>query len=291
MDQQQQVDHDPNKQRPNSKEEGEKGTEFAPYPKVDTSDLTPPPPYPSSSEVERPHDPSPKSSAPATPGGGSSHKSVSWSTNLTQEMPAASSNPYIDRDPVAPSNKVSMDKVKDMLGRWGKKAKEAAKKTEDYAGNVWQHLKTGPSVADAAMGRIAHSTKVIAEGGYEKIFRNTFETFPDENLKKSFACYLSTSAGPVMGTLYVSTAKLAFCSDNPLSYKADDKTEWSYYKVVIPLHQLRSVTPTKSKVNSSEKYIQVVSVDSHEFWFMGFVNYDGAVKLLQEASFEQRAES
>ena len=81
------------------------------------------------------------------------------------------------------------------------------------------------------MGRIVHSTKVLAEGGYEKIFRQTFETVPEEVLQDSYACYLSTSAGPVMGTLYVSTAKLAFCSDNPLPYKNDNQTDWSYYKV------------------------------------------------------------
>ena len=92
-------------------------------------------------------------------------------------------------------------------------------------------VKTGPSLADAAVGRIAQSTKVLSEGGYEKIFRQNFETVPDEQLLKTYACYLSTSAGPVMGILYLSTAKLAFCSDNPLSYQAGDKTEWSFYKV------------------------------------------------------------
>lgn len=92
-------------------------------------------------------------------------------------------------------------------------------------------VRTGPSFADAAMGRIAQGTKVLAEGGHEKIFRQTFDAQPEEQLRKSYACYLSTSAGPVMGVLYLSTAKLAFCSDNPLSYKAGDQTEWSYYKV------------------------------------------------------------
>lgn len=96
-------------------------------------------------------------------------------------------------------------------------------------------VKTGPSFTDAALGRIAQGTKVLAEGGYEKIFRQTFETVPEEQLQDSFACYLSTSAGPVMGVLYVSTAKLAFCSDSPLSYKVGDKTEWSYYKVCFDL--------------------------------------------------------
>lgn len=92
-------------------------------------------------------------------------------------------------------------------------------------------VKTGPSFADAAVGRIAQSTKVLAEGGYEKVFRQNFETVPEEQLLKTYACYLSTSAGPVMGTLYLSTAKLGFCSDSPLPYKVGDQTEWSYYKV------------------------------------------------------------
>lgn len=99
-------------------------------------------------------------------------------------------------------------------------------------------MKTSPSFADAAMGRIAQGTKVIAEGGYERIFRSTFETVPEEQLQNSFACYLSTSAGPVMGVLYVSSAKIAYCSDNPISYKAENQTEWSYYKVSLHVNLL-----------------------------------------------------
>jgi hypothetical protein len=56
-----------------------------------------------------------------------------------------------------------------------------------------------------------------------------------------------------------------------------------YQQVVLPLAHLRSVTPTASQQNPAERYIQVVSVDNHEFWFMGFVNYDSAVKNLQES--------
>ncbi|CAK9169709.1 unnamed protein product [Ilex paraguariensis] len=174
-----------------------------------------------------------------------SKKSVRWSEELVMESPSQTpmpqddrSNPYVAYAP-APSDSASssfnfkntMYSVRDVLGRWGTKVGEATKKAEDLAGNTWQHLKTGPSLADAALGRIAQGTKVLAEGGYEKIFRQTFETVPEEQLQNSYACYLSTSAGPVMGILYVSTAKLAFCSDNPLSYKTDNKTEWSYYKV------------------------------------------------------------
>lgn len=54
-------------------------------------------------------------------------------------------------------------------------------------------------------------------------------------------------------------------------------------QVVIPLHQLMSIVPSTSKTNSAEKYIQIVSVDNHEFWFMGFLNFDSAVHHLYEA--------
>lgn len=114
-------------------------------------------------------------------------------------------------------------------------------------------MKTGPSLADAAVGRIAQGTKVLAEGGYEKIFQQNFETVPEEQLQKTYACYLSTSAGPVMGILYLSTAKLAFCSDSPLSYKTGDQTEWSYYKVDLSfyLHVIIETNVTSSFTKSS----------------------------------------
>ncbi|KAB1214529.1 GLABRA2 expression modulator [Morella rubra] len=239
----------------------------------------------SESQNETQNEPSPNRIASS-----GSRKSVHWSPELVTESSAMSSphesNPYVSTAR-APSSSFSLkdtvSTVRNVLGRWGKKVGEASKKAEDLAGNTWQHLKTSPSFADAAMGRIAQGTKVLAEGGYDKIFRQTFETVPEEQLLDSYACYLSTSAGPVMGVLYVSTAKLAFSSDSPLSYKIDGQTEWSYYKVVIPLHQLKAVNPSTSGNNPAEKYIQVISVDDHEFWFMGFLNYGGAVRVIQEA--------
>ncbi|GAV66804.1 GRAM domain-containing protein [Cephalotus follicularis] len=249
-------------------------TDYAPYPKLDPNDVTPPPENWTSVSMG----PQTQPNQPADHRGPAPIPAATATTMPTE------SNPYISPAPLPPSStKNTIDSVKDALGKFGKKAVEATKKAEDLAGNMWQHLKTGPSFADAAVGRIAQGTKVLAEGGYEKIFRQTFETLPEEQLLKTYACYLSTSAGPVMGVMYLSTAKLAFCSDSPLSYKVGEETQYSYYKVVIPLHQLKAVHPSTSKKNPSEKYIQVISVDNHEFWFMGFVYYDSAIKNLEGA--------
>lgn len=220
---------------------------------------------------------------------GSIRKSVHWNPDLVSETTFVSSPERFRSTSFSSSMsqtsinvKDTLDTVRNVLGRWGRKVGEATKKAETLAGNTWQHLKTSPSFTEAALGRIAQGTKVLAEGGYEKIFQQMFETIPGEKLLTSFACYLSTSAGPVMGILYISTEKITYCSDNPISYKSDNRTEWSYYKVIIPSHQLKVVNPSSSRTNAAEKYIQVVSVDNHEFWFMGFLNYEGAVDSLQE---------
>ncbi|KAL9229153.1 hypothetical protein vseg_004651 [Gypsophila vaccaria] len=241
------------KQSPDHTPKPDTDSGYAPYPKLDPNDVVPPP------------DP------------------------LLSQPPQ--SNPYVSVSPIATSstssnnnnnNNKAVETVKDVLEKWGKKAAEATSKAHDFAGNMWQHLRTNPNFADAAVTRISQQTKVLTEGGYEKVFKKTFETLQEEQLQKWYACYLSTSAGPIMGTLYLSTAKLAFCSDNPLSYQVGDRTEWTYYKMVLPLHQLKAVIPSTSKINSAEKYIQIISVDDHEFWFMGFVHYNSAVKNLQQ---------
>lgn len=93
-------------------------------------------------------------------------------------------------------------------------------------------VSTGPSVPKAAWGKVNMTAKAITEGGFESLFKHIFETDPNEKLKKTFACYLSTSTGPVAGTLYLSTARVAFCSDRPLCHTAPSGEEaWSYYKV------------------------------------------------------------
>ncbi|KAL5200649.1 hypothetical protein ABZP36_021852 [Zizania latifolia] len=257
-------------------------------PAVPRSDAPQPPASDPSPPPVAAADPPPPPPAPAP-----AQKTVTWSEKLTSESPthvtaaaaaeAAESSQYVSRGPASSSSKGAVEAMKETLSRWGKSVGETTKMVESLSRDTWQHFKTGPSFTEAAMGRLAQGTKVLAEGGYEKIFRQTFEVLPEEQLKISYACYLSTSAGPVMGVMYISTVKIAFCSDNPLSYKAGNKTEWSYYKVVIPLHQLRAANPSVSKVNPAEKYIQVVSVEGHEFWFMGFLMYDKAVSSLQEA--------
>ncbi|KAK3404224.1 hypothetical protein EUGRSUZ_K00544 [Eucalyptus grandis] len=56
-----------------------------------------------------------------------------------------------------------------------------------------------------------------------------------------------------------------------------------YYKVVLLLNQLSTVSPSSNRLNPTEKYIQVVTRDGYEFWFMGFISYDKALENINEA--------
>jgi hypothetical protein len=157
-------------------------------------------------------------------------------------------------------------------------------KAEGMAGNIWNHMKTGPSMTDTARGKVSQGIKMVQEGGFEGLYKTTFGMAEGEQLRKTYACYLSTSTGPVAGTLYISNLQFAFCSDRPLAYApTPGQQAWSYYKMVVPLKNVKEVIPSFNENKPAEKYIQVVTTDAHDFWFMGFVNYDKAVQNMKLA--------
>lgn len=208
-------------------------------------------------------------------------KAASWNAADHQQI---SHQPYIQYEPIDRSSSSSpLESVIHMFNTWSKRA-------ETIARNIWHNLKTGQSVSGAAWGKVNLTAKAISEGGFESLFKQIFTTDPNEKLKKTFACYLSTSTGPVAGTLYLSTVRVAFCSDRPLTFTAPSGQEaWSYYKVMIPLANIGTVNPVVMKENPPEKYIQIVTTDGHDFWFMGFVNFDKASHHLLNSLSEFRS--
>ncbi|KAE8689399.1 GEM-like protein 5 [Hibiscus syriacus] len=186
-------------------------------------------------------------------------------------------HPYLQYSPVEKSSNSPMESMLQVFNTWSHKA-------ETMANNIWHNLRTGSSVSGAAWGKMNVTAKAISGGGFESLYKQTFATYSNEKLKKSFACYLSTSTGPVAGTLYLSNIHVAFCSDRPLSFTAPSgQVTWSYYKVMIPLSKIGIVNPVTMRENPLEKYIQMVTVDGHDFWYMGFVNYEKASKHLSES--------
>ncbi|KAG6783078.1 hypothetical protein POTOM_012511 [Populus tomentosa] len=99
------------------------------------------------------------------------------------------------------SHKIFEPVVIHKFHEWGKKAETTAR-------NIWHHLKAGPSVPEAAWGNLTGTA--LTEGGFESLFILIFETDPSAKLEKTSACYLSTSTGPVAGSLYLSICSSGF---------------------------------------------------------------------------------
>ncbi|KAF7130002.1 hypothetical protein RHSIM_Rhsim10G0002200 [Rhododendron simsii] len=260
-----------------------------PPPNAQQTQPQPQPPYqpgPSSSTSD--HHPDAETSekwgthimgAPAVP---TSHpgnqKAATWSAGGDDQPQNHPHHPYLQYSPVAHKpNSSPMESILSKFNSWSKKA-------ETTAQNIWLNLKTGSSVSGAAWDKVNLTAKAMTGGGFETLFKQTFATLPNEKLKKTFACYLSTTTGPVAGTIYLSNIHVAFCSDRPLSFTAPSGQEtWSYYKVMVPLGKISAINPVVMRDNQSEKYLQIVTIDGHDFWFMGFVNYEKATRHLSES--------
>ncbi|CAI9754743.1 unnamed protein product [Fraxinus pennsylvanica] len=74
----------------------------------------------------------------------------------------------------------------------------------------------GPKFFETVKGKLSVGAKIIKKGGRENIFKDIFGVVNGEKLLKASQCYLSTSAGPIAGILFISTEKIAFCSEDPL---------------------------------------------------------------------------
>ncbi|RZC71470.1 hypothetical protein C5167_034655 [Papaver somniferum] len=124
----------------------------------------------------------------------------------------------------------------------------------------------------------------LGGGGMQKIFKQTFRVEEGEKLLKASRCYLSTTAGPIAGLLFVSTHKIAFCSEKPLTISSmNGGFIRTPYKVAIPVEKIKRVEESQNDYIPKQKYIEIVTVDHFDFWFMGFVNYDKAFKTLQKS--------
>ncbi|XP_022133049.1 uncharacterized protein LOC111005737 isoform X4 [Momordica charantia] len=122
--------------------------------------------------------------------------------------------------------------------------------------------------------RIVKRMKETGERQYKKIFQRTFDMVAGEELQNWFRCDMLRETGAVMGFVYVSTAKFAFCTKR--LYHPCNKNK-HYIKVIISFHELKAVN-----VAATSECIKVISVDNQEFELINFRNYNAAKKCLQQ---------
>ncbi|MBA0556855.1 hypothetical protein Golob_026925 [Gossypium lobatum] len=87
------------------------------------------------------------------------------------------------------------------------------KKADTFGHVVGEHVRLGPKVSETVKGKLSLEARVFLVGGLEKIFKQLFSFREGEKFLKACQCYLSTTTGPVAVLLFISSEKVAFCSD------------------------------------------------------------------------------
>ncbi|KAK4350705.1 hypothetical protein RND71_030018 [Anisodus tanguticus] len=158
--------------------------------------------------------------------------------------------------------------------------RKLGKKAKSYAYRIREHVKLGAKFSETVKGKL----KIVKGGGRRNIFRHMFNVNEGEKLLKASQCYLYTTAGPIAGILFISTDKIAFCSERPIAIPfPSGGILRTPYKVVIPVKKIKRAHPSVNENKPSQKYIDIVTEDNFEFWFMGFVRYEKAFLNLQKA--------
>ncbi|KAL7180749.1 hypothetical protein ACSBR1_039750 [Camellia fascicularis] len=162
--------------------------------------------------------------------------------------------------------------------------KKIGRNEDNLASGIREHVKLGPKITETVKGKLSLGAKIIRAGGVEKIFKHNFSIREGEKLLKASQCYLSTTAGPIAGLLFISTDKVAFFSDRSIKLSSPTgEFIRIHYKVMIPLVKIKRTNESQNMKRPSQKYIEIVTVDNFDFWFMRFLNYRGTFKHLQEA--------
>ncbi|GMI88415.1 hypothetical protein like AT5G23370 [Hibiscus trionum] len=158
------------------------------------------------------------------------------------------------------------------------------KKADTFAHGVREHVKLGPKITETVKGKLSLGARILQVGGLNKIFKQLFSVGEGEKLMKACQCYLSTTAGPIAGLLFISSQKVAFCSDRSIKIPSPNgELARVHYKVLVPLEKIKGVNESENMKKPSQKYMEIVTVDGFEFWFMGFLNHHKAFKYLQQA--------
>ncbi|CAA0404339.1 unnamed protein product [Arabidopsis thaliana] len=158
------------------------------------------------------------------------------------------------------------------------------KKTDSFTNGARDQDKLGPKITETVKRKLSLGAKILQMGGLEKIYKRLFKVCDKEKLFKAYQCYLSTTEGSIAGLLFISSKKIAFCSERSIKVTSPqgDLTR-VHYKVSIPLCKINGVNQSQNTKKPSQKYLEVVTVDNYDFWFMGFVSYQKAFNCLEKA--------
>ncbi|TXG56837.1 hypothetical protein EZV62_018150 [Acer yangbiense] len=147
------------------------------------------------------------------------------------------------------ANGYKQRKVDSVLKRMNK----LGKKVDNLAQGIREHVRLGTKMSETVKGKLSLGARIV-------------------------------KVGPIAGLLFISTDKVAFCSETSLKFcSSNGELLRLYYKVLIPVEKIKRVNQSVNMKKPSQKYMEITTLDGFDFWFMGFLNYQKAFKYLHQA--------
>ncbi|XP_050913548.1 putative GEM-like protein 8 [Lathyrus oleraceus] len=160
-----------------------------------------------------------------------------------------------------------------------------SKKKEQQDSNSEISVRLGTNISETIKRKLSLGTRILQMGGVDKVFMKYFSVIKGERLLKVFHCYLSTTSGPLAGLLFISTEKVAFCSERSIKvFNKKGQMCRMRYKVSIPVKKIKSVRQSEDVEKPRHKYINITTVDNFDFWLMGVSKYHKTYKYLEQAT-------
>ncbi|XP_058772070.1 GEM-like protein 7 [Vicia villosa] len=160
--------------------------------------------------------------------------------------------------------------------------KKRSRKTDSNSENT---ARLGTNISETIKRKLSLGARILQLGGVEKVFMKYFSVIEGERLLKVCHCYLSTTSGPLAGLLFISTEKVAFCSERSIKvFNQKGQMCRIHYKVSIPVKKIKSVWQSENVEKPRQKYINIVTVDNFDFWLMGVSKYHKTYKYLEQAT-------
>ncbi|KAJ3706501.1 hypothetical protein LUZ61_010206 [Rhynchospora tenuis] len=133
------------------------------------------------------------------------------------------------------------------------------------------------------------SKRIFQKESVERFFRKSFNVNKDERLLGAYKCSLFTTAGPIKGRVFITSERITFHSKKflELSTVKGELAKFPY-KVSVPLKKIKKTTISVNLNKPDEKFLQIVTVDEFEFWFMNFGNCQRPMVSLHRAISEQQ---
>ncbi|KAK1387241.1 GRAM domain-containing protein [Heracleum sosnowskyi] len=165
------------------------------------------------------------------------------------------------------------------------RANKLLERTESFALRLREHVRLGPRISETLKGKLKLGMMILRGGGVTKVFNQKFSMREGEKLLKASQCYLSTTAGPIAGLLFISTDKVAFCSERTMKvFSSTGDMIRIHYKVVIPVGKIKIANKNITSIKKlSQKYMEIVTGDDFDFWFMGFLDYQRTFSYIDQA--------